>query len=184
MVLINAGAIESGSQIHRILSGTVFMMGANIAACSAIIYSVFVLNPKISNRRVIPLAVFMVLNALIVLVWGILRGGMATYGEWVAETLPVKISFGIIAGMGFVPSLLFLAYGANARGFSQKLGGFTLSAGFLILGYFAFLSDIFGIAPELIVRRIGVAVGMVFVYLGFFTPHWYLDLAKKLAPKR
>jgi hypothetical protein len=183
-IFLKTGIVESESQIHRILSGVTFIAGANVAACSAILFSIFILKPKISKWKVAPIVVFVIVNTLVCLLWGVLGEGMTMEEEWVAKALPLRISFGIVAGMGFAPSLVFLAYATNVQGFSQKTGGYTLSVGFIMLGYFTFLSDIFGIAPELVIRRIGVAVGMVFVHLGFFIPPWYLDFARRLVPKR
>jgi hypothetical protein len=180
--LTNTGILISGSQVHMMLTGICFTVGIGIAAAAVTIFAILTLKPKHTKAFCIPP---ILVGSLHCLLWAIFGETLQPVGglipEWIPSP-PVMGSMIAIAIMAFVPALLFLVYGIKIPTFRQKVSGITLAIGFLILGYFVFISDAFSIAPFILYRGICIALGIFIVYLGFITPRWYLKLLKRKKP--
>jgi hypothetical protein len=180
MTLSHLGILITGSVVSRTLTGICCTVGNGVAAAVAIIFAILILKPKHAKAFCIPPLVVATAHCLIWAIFGVTQqpvGGEIV--EWF-PSLPLKGSMIAVAVMAFIPAILFFVYGMNIPTFRQEVGGLTLSIGFLILGYFVFISDNFAIAPPILYRRICIALGVFVVYLGFTTPRWYLNLLKRV----
>ncbi|HIH98123.1 MAG TPA: hypothetical protein HA346_03850 [Thermoplasmata archaeon] len=177
--LTRSEILESGSQIHRMMTGTCFTVGAGVAAAAATLFAILTLKPRhMKFFCALPVAVAVVHFLLWAIFGEIQLQEIRGLAEWVPSS-PLKGSTIVIAIMAFVPAILFLVYGMSIHTFRQKVSGITLGAGFLILAFFVFVSDNFSLAPSILYRRICIAAGIFTMYLGFITPKWYLNLVKK-----
>jgi hypothetical protein len=180
MSLTSSGVVELGSRVPRLLSGICFTTGSGIAAAGGATFAILSLGIRRAKLLVGIFWGIAACHASIYFVFGEnLVETTANIYEWVPSA-ELQTTLILVCLLAFVPAFLFLAYGLKVRSSGERVRGITLGLGFLVLGFFTFVTDNFSIVPPpIFARRIFIAAGIFLVYLGMIAPRWYLKMLLK-----
>lgn len=66
----------------------------------------------------------------------------------------------------------FLFYSVLTERKIEKINGYFLFAGFFMVAFLTYVSEQFGIFPPIGIRRVLIALALIFIYIGFTVPAW------------
>jgi hypothetical protein len=176
LTLPRFGLLEPGGQVHRMLTATFFTAGSGIAGACAALFAINTIKPRKGKL----LSAVVIAIALIHIIITAIRGEeyimtSVDVGEWFPPA-ELAVSLVLVAIMAFSPGVILFAFGSVSKSAKQKISGFTLGIGFIVLAFFVFVFDQFSIQlPTLIFRGVFISIGVLLIYLGFTLPRWYLN---------